>query len=200
MQPWKTISRQVVREFGKFLTVEVHQIELPDGRRLDNWPWLVSPHFVLVLLRTVDGRFVIFRQTKYAVKGTSLAPVGGHIEEGERPLAAARREALEETGYVAARWVSLGRFVVNGNHGNGGAHLYLGLDARRTTAPSGGDLEEQKLLLLTRRQLETALDRHQFKVLAWCALILQALRYLDQKEKSSPCSKPASSTRTSTRY
>ena len=183
MQQWKTVSRTVIKQFGKFLTVEAHEIELPDGNRIGDWPWLVSPHFVLVLLRDTDGRFVVFRQTKYAVKGTSLAPVGGHIEEGERPLVAAKREALEDTGYVAARWISLGDFVVNGNHGNGGAHLYLGLDARRKAAPSGGDLEEQEILLLTRRQLETALDRGAFKVMAWNALILQALRYLDKKQR-----------------
>jgi ADP-ribose pyrophosphatase len=183
MQPWKTVSRTVTQRFGKFLTVEVHEIELPDGRRIGDWPWLISPSFVLVLLRTTDGRFVIFRQTKYAVKGVSLAPIGGHIEAGEKPLAAAKREALEETGYRASRWVSLGDFVVNGNHGNGAAHFFLALDARRQCAPSGGDLEEQKLLLLTRRQLETALDRREFKVLAWHALIAQALRYLEKQEK-----------------
>jgi ADP-ribose pyrophosphatase len=198
MQQWKTVSRTVIKQFGKFLTVEAHEIELPDGNRIGDWPWLVSPHFVLVLLRDTAGRFVIFRQTKYAVKGTSLAPVGGHIEEGERPLVAAKREALEETGYVAARWISLGSFVVNGNHGNGGAHLYLALDARHKCAPSGGDLEEQKMLLLTRRQLETALDHRKFKTLAWNTLILQALRYLDKKEKPQ-CSRPVSSTRKSTR-
>lgn len=198
MQQWKTVSRTVIKQFGKFLTVEAHEIELPDGNRIGDWPWLVSPHFVLVLLRDAAGRFVVFRQTKYAVKGTSYAPVGGHIEDGEKPLLAAKREALEETGYTAARWISLGSFVVNGNHGNGGVHLYLALDAGRKTTPSGGDLEEQEMLLLTRRQLEAALDRGEFKVMAWNALILQALRHLDKKEKPT-CSKPASSTRKSTR-
>jgi ADP-ribose pyrophosphatase len=198
VQPWKTVSRTVIKQFGKFLTVEAHEVELPDGHRIPDWPWLASPHFVLVLVRDTAGRYVVFRQTKYAVKGTSYAPVGGHIEDGEKPLVAAKREALEETGYVAKRWISLGHFVVNGNHGNGGAHFYLALDARRHAAPSGGDLEEQEILLLTRRQLEQALDRGAFKVMAWHALILQALRHLDKKEKNS-CSKPASSTRRSIR-
>jgi len=181
MQQWKTVSRTVIKRFGKFLTVEAHEIELPDGNRIGDWPWLVSPHFVIVLLRTTAGRFVVFRQTKYAIKGTSLAPVGGHIEDGERPLVAAKREALEETGYTAARWISLGDFVANGNHGNGGAHIYLALDARRKCAPSGGDLEEQELLLLTRRQLETALDHGEFKTMSWTTGIVLALRYLDRQ-------------------
>ena len=198
MQPWKTVSRKVTQQFGKFLTVEAHEIELPDGRRIHNWPWLVSPDFVLVLPRTADGRFLVFRQTKYAVKGLTLAPVGGHVDHGEKPLAAAKRETLEETGYTAAKWIHLGSFVLHANRGGGHGHLYLALDARRQCAPHADDLEEQELLFLTRRQLETALDRHEFKVLAWSALIAQALRYLDNKEKP-PCSKPASSTRKSTR-
>jgi len=198
VKPWKTVSRKVVQQFGKFLTVEAHEIELPDGRRLQNWPWLISPDFVLVLPRATDGRFVLFRQTKYAVQGVTLAPVGGHVDDGEQPLAAAKRETLEETGYTAARWIHLGSYVIHSNRGGGHGHLYLALNARRQCAPHADDLEEQELLFLTRRQLETALDRHKFQVLAWNMLIIQALRHLDKKENPS-CSRPASSTRKSTR-
>jgi hypothetical protein len=43
MQPWKTVARRAIHQFGKFLTVEAHEIELPDGRRLKDRPWLVAP-------------------------------------------------------------------------------------------------------------------------------------------------------------
>jgi len=198
MKPWKTISRKVVQRFGKFLTVEVHEIELPDGRRITNWPWLVAPDFVLVLARRTDGKFLCFRQTKYAVKGVTLAPVGGYVDDGEAPLAAAKRELLEETGYVAPRWIHLGSHATHANRGGGRGHFYLALDTRWKCERNADDLEEQQLLLLSRRRLERALDHHEFKVLAWSALVAKALRYLEKKEKS-PCSKPASSTRRSTR-
>ena len=183
MQLWKTVSRKVVQRYGKFLTVETHEIELPDGRRLKNWPWLVAPDFALVLARTTAGRFLCFRQTKYAVKSLTLAPVGGHVEPGETPLAGAKRELLEETGYTAARWVHLGSFAAHANRGGGAGHLYLALDARRRAAPTADDLEEQELLLLIRRQLETALDNGEFKVLAWVTGIALALRYLDRPRR-----------------
>jgi len=38
------------------------------------------------------------------------------------------------------------------------------------------DLEEQELVLLTRPELETALARAEFKVLAWAATIALAIR------------------------
>jgi len=183
MQLWKTVSRKVVQRYGKFLTVESHEIELPDGRRLKNWPWLIAPDFVLVLARTTGGKFLCFRQTKYAVKSITLAPVGGHVETGEPPLVAAKREFLEETGYTAAKWVALGSFVAHANRGGGSGHLFLALDARYKCAPTADDLEEQVLLQLTRRQLETALDHGEFKTLAWTTGIAMALRYLDRKRR-----------------
>ena len=182
MQPWKTISRKVVQQFGKFLTVEVHEIELPDGRVIKDWPWLVSPDFALVLARTTEGKFLCFRQTKYAVKGETFAPVGGHIDPGEEPLVAAKRELLEETGYVATEWHIVGEGVAHGNRGGGSGYLYLALNASRQCASNADDLEEQELLLLTRAELEAALDCGEFKTLAWAAVIALALRYLDQHQ------------------
>ena len=181
MQPWKTVSRQVTQTFGKFLTVEVHEIELPDGRRIHNWPWLVAPDFAVVMAQAEDGRYLFFRQTKYAVKGVTLAPVGGHVDEGEKPLAAAKRELLEETGYLATKWISLGTYAGHANRGGGYGHLYLALNARYKCPPHADDLEEQELLLLTRQEVEAALDKNKFKALSWVALIVLALRRIDRK-------------------
>ena len=178
MQPWKTLSRSVLCRPNAFLTVEMHHLELPDGRQIDDWPWLVTPDFVNVLARTEEGRFVCFRQTKYAVEGTSLAPVGGLIEPGEAPLAAAKRELLEETGYAAGEWRPLGSYAVDANRGNGIAHLFLALNARPERPPQPGDLEEQRLLLLSREELDAALRAGEFKVLAWATNIALALAAL----------------------
>jgi ADP-ribose pyrophosphatase len=180
MQPWKTLHRRILCQPNKFLTVEAHELELPDGRRIGDWPWLIMPDYANVLARTVDGRFPCFRQTKYAVRGISLAPVGGFLEPGEDPLHAAQRELREETGYTAPIWHPLGSRVVDANRGAGTAHFFLALDAVPTGAPEPDDLEQQDLLLLTQGELEAALDRGEFKVLAWAAVVALGLRRLPQ--------------------
>lgn len=183
MQPWKTLSRRVLCQPNQFLTVEIHQLELPDGRRIDDWPWLITPDYANVLARTVDGRFLCFRQTKYAVQGTSLAPVGGFIEPGEEPLAAAQRELLEETGYVAPTWRALGSYPVDANRGAGTAHLFLALDAQLKQPPVPGDLEEQHLMSLTHEELEEGLETGAFKVLAWTTVVALGLASIQR----NPC-------------
>src|SRR5512139_758603 len=112
MQPWKTISRRVVLEQPPFLTVEEHEVELPDGRVIPDWPWIITPNFINVVAVTTEGKCLLFRQGKYALDDLSLAPVGGYLESGEEPLSAARRELLEETGYTATGWTDLGRYTM----------------------------------------------------------------------------------------
>jgi ADP-ribose pyrophosphatase len=179
MQTWKTLSRRTVLDHGRFLAVEEHAVELPDGRVISGWPWVVMPDYVNVVAVTEEDKFVCFRQTKYAVEGTSLAPVGGYLEPGEDPLAAAQRELLEETGYEAADWIDLGHYGVDGNRGAGTASFFLALGARRVAEAKIDDLEEQELMLVDRSEVEAALLSGEFKVLPWMASVALALLYLE---------------------
>jgi 8-oxo-dGTP pyrophosphatase MutT (NUDIX family) len=178
LKSWKTKTRQTILNNHPWLTIERHTVELPDGRLLPDWPWIITPDYVDVVAVTEEGQFLCFRQVKYAIKGTTLAIVGGFVDEGEQPLAAAQRELLEETGYESRDWVPLGSYLVDPNRGIATGHFFLARGARFVTAPVAKDLEEQELLFLTREQIESALDRGDFKVMAWAAAIAIALRLL----------------------
>jgi ADP-ribose pyrophosphatase len=175
MQQWKTLASERVVEFGKYLTVERRTIELPDGRTIPDWPWLIMPDYINVVAVTDDDQFICFRQVKYAVDGTSLAVVGGYLEPGEEPLAAAQRELREETGYAAREWISLGRYAVDANRGAGAGQSFLARGAQYVGGIIADDLEEQELLLLSRAEVETALVNGEFKVMPWTTAIALAL-------------------------
>jgi ADP-ribose pyrophosphatase len=182
MQPWKTLSRRTILDRGEFLKVESHTVELPDGQIIPDWAWIITPDYVIVVALTEANEFLCFRQTKYAIDGTSLAPVGGYLDPGEDALPAAQRELREETGYEAPNWVALGRYVVDGNRGAGVAHFFLARRARWVAPAVADDLEEQQLLRLSRAEVEKALLDGAFKGLPWAAAIVMALFWLDREQ------------------
>ena len=175
MKQWKTLSKKNILTHSAYLQVEEHTLQLPDGQIIEDWPWVITPDYVNIAVITESSHFLCFKQTKYAVQGISLAPVGGYIDIDELPLQAAQRELLEETGHTAPDWQSLGQYAVDGNRGAGTAHFFLAQNAHQTASINADDLEEQELVSLTRSELEQALAQGQFKVLPWASVMALAL-------------------------
>mgnify|MGYP001765556549 FL=1 len=175
MEPWQTLSSRLIFEQQPWIRVEARDLQLPDGQLIRDWIWLDTPNFVIVAAQDPESRFLVFEQTKYAVQGVTLAPVGGYIRPGEDPLAAAQRELKEETGCEAKDWTFLGAFATDANRGNGTGFYYLARGASQTGPVDSDDLEEQHLLLLTPAELKQALLDARVKVITWQACLAMAL-------------------------
>jgi 8-oxo-dGTP pyrophosphatase MutT (NUDIX family) len=70
--------------------------------------FLRTSDYVSILATTTDGSVLLVRQHRPAVGGNTLELPSGHVEDGELPEAAARRELAEETGYGAKTFELLG--------------------------------------------------------------------------------------------
>ena len=148
---------------------------MPDGRVRDGFHRIDLPNFAVVVPVTSDRRFVMIREYKPAVDRVSLNTPAGGLGPGEAPLDGARRELVEETGYTAERWRALGSFVVDGNAGCGRAHLFLALDAVRSTAPRLDETEEIEVVLLEEAVLRRALEAGEITMLPAAAAVGLAL-------------------------
>jgi len=153
---------------------------------IPDWSWIITPDAIVVLTRLENGKFLVFRQRKYAVNGISYAPVGGMLEPEEEPLSAAKRELLEEMGCQAGAWIPLGSFIMDASHGVAMIHLFLALKARKVAIPISDDLEDQELLILDRNELSRALFSGKFKEITWSAVVSLALNYLSQGNHDLP--------------
>jgi len=60
-----------------------------------------------------DPQIVMEVQYRHAAKEYLLEVPAGKLEEGEDPLAGAKRELLEETGFRAARWRKMVRYFAS---------------------------------------------------------------------------------------
>src|ERR1017187_4097320 len=90
----KTIYR------GRIVELKVDRVIEPGGVETTR-EVVCHPGSVVVLPHLPDGRLILVRQYRYAVKESLWELVAGGIERGETPRQSARRELLEEAGYRA---------------------------------------------------------------------------------------------------
>jgi 8-oxo-dGTP pyrophosphatase MutT (NUDIX family) len=67
--------------------------------------------YVSVVAVTADGQMLLVRQYRPVVEHETIELPSGHVDAGESPEQAARRELLEETGFVAGSLEHLGTLV-----------------------------------------------------------------------------------------
>ncbi len=108
-------SRVVYR--GKIFHVRREIVEepaLPGGRKSRQREVLreIVAHRGSVAVFPVlpNGRVLLVRQYRHAARAFLWELVAGHIEPGENPLTAARRELREETGYSARHFQRMTEF------------------------------------------------------------------------------------------
>jgi ADP-ribose pyrophosphatase len=122
---------------SKWMQVMQHKIQLDEKTLIDDWLFIDYHDRINVLVEDPkslkgDTKFLIFRQTKYALEGRqSLAIVGGIIEPGEESTAAAAREVNEELG-LDCQFHFLGRFRTDVNRGMGWVNSFIAHDCEKT--------------------------------------------------------------------
>ncbi|MGA9467468.1 MAG: NUDIX hydrolase [Exiguobacterium marinum] len=94
-----TIEREVIYQ-GKIFDVEKHVVSLPNGNTSVR-ELVYHNGAVAVLVVDESEKIVMVEQYRKAFESMSLEIPAGKLEKGEEPLASAKRELEEETGYTA---------------------------------------------------------------------------------------------------
>jgi ADP-ribose pyrophosphatase len=92
---------------GRLLHAFRDTVRLPDGSEATR-EFVVHPGAVMMIPLLNDGRLVLERQFRYPMGRVMIEFPAGKLDVGEDPLTCAKRELLEETGYVAREWARAG--------------------------------------------------------------------------------------------
>ncbi|MGA9532474.1 MAG: NUDIX hydrolase [Anaerolineales bacterium] len=179
MESWKTVDSRLLLDRSPWLRVHADDVQLPDGRVVEDYLRLETPDFVVIVPEDSTGRIGLVRSYKRGPDQVDLQPPAGMIEAGESPLAAGQRELLEELGCRADEWRSLGRYVLAGNMRGGYAYVFLATGCDTVAEPDSGDLEEQQVIWMERSQIERIWRNGQLAQLGSAAALGLAFSHLD---------------------
>jgi 8-oxo-dGTP pyrophosphatase MutT (NUDIX family) len=153
--PWQTVAgHQVYR--NPWITVTEYAVIRPDGT--PGIYGVVDPgHNASVVALDADGQVWLANEYVYPVHDYVLKVASGKVEDGEEPLAAARRELAEELGIVAERWTLLGAYYTSSGISPQTSHLYLARDLTIGEARREGTEDITRLRVPLRAAVDASL-------------------------------------------
>ncbi len=104
--PW-IIKETILKYKNPWIEVKEDQVIRPDGKPGIFGVIEMKPG-ISVLALDEEGFVYLTAEFHYAVGRESIEVVSGAIDEGEKPIEAAKRELEEELGIQAEDWIDLG--------------------------------------------------------------------------------------------
>lgn len=126
---WKKL-RETHTKVG-YRTIVNKFFEMPDGKEAE-FNIIDSSGAAGVIALTKDNHVIIAKQYRPGPERVMDELPGGAIDPGESPLAAAKRELLEETGYTPGEMIHLAT-IARDAYMNGLWHYYLALDCEESS-------------------------------------------------------------------
>lgn len=158
---WKIITSEYLIE-RPWATVRRDVCEMPNGTKVPEYYVLEYPDWVNVVAQTKAGEFILVQQYRHGAGKEFLEIPGGVIDPGETPLQGAKREMLEETGYVFEQFTELCRLYPNPATSNNCTITYLATGGMKVAEQSLDTQEEIEVLLVSQTALMAMLDQQAF--------------------------------------
>ncbi len=127
----KTLSSELVYN-GSFLKVHKDSSLLIDGSKVTREN-VIHPGAAMIIPVFLDGSILLERQYRYAVGKHCIEFPAGRAEVGETPISTAKRELVEETGYLAETWVPRGVIHPGVGYTNEEIHIFIAQNLKMTS-------------------------------------------------------------------
>ncbi len=161
-QKWKVFQSEYLHK-EPWLTVRKERLELPNGNIAPEYYVLEYPNWVNIIAITKEKQFIIVKQYRHGIQETCLELCAGVCEkEDESPLASAKRELLEETGYGNGTWTEFMRVAPNASANNNYSYCFIAENVEKICGQALEDSEDITVHFLSFAEMKTALENGEF--------------------------------------
>lgn len=143
---WKKIDSEELVS-SRWVGVTKERIQLPNGEIIEDFYKIKVSNASAVIALTEENHIILKSEYRYCYNRELIELPSGVFEEYETdPLAVAKRELLEETGYTSDEWVYLGETIENSAKLTNTIYLYLARNCRKVSDQHLDKTEEIKVL------------------------------------------------------
>lgn len=175
---WTVLGSEELLHAPPYVTVTRERVRTESGAEISDFYRVDLAPFVVCVPQTTNGRIITLWQYKHGPRRYGLTFPAGYVDAGEDPEEACARELMEETGYHASDWRSLGRYVDHGNQRGSIGSYYFASGCEIAGHPDSGDLEEMELRLMTVDEVDAAFDAGEISIIHHVAVWCLARRFL----------------------
>lgn len=157
----------------------------PDGSVFEPFYSYSRRDFVVIVASDVDGNYICVRQFRQGIKEVTTEFPAGGIERtdgreygsgrgssvAEDALEAAKRELLEETGYVSEDWSFLLTVPSNATIADNYAHIFMARNCRKFGDQNLDETEFLNVRIYSEDEIKDMIDKGNFQqaihIMAW---------------------------------
>ena len=188
LQQYKKELKTVRFEKGcesRFLKIEPYRCILQNGRVLKREKIVKNGRdgsAAIILPITQEGKAIVNVEPRVFTKETvAVGLPAGYIEQNESPEDAAKRELLEETGYVPKELIPLGSFYQDEGISGAKNHYFLAFGCEKVTDQSLDEDEIVKYLLVDIQDVEELLESGYMNGLNSAVTVERSKNYLKKR-------------------
>lgn len=152
MEKWKTDRSETLLD-TEWVKVCKDSVRLPNGQEIDDFYTVTIRDAAAIVAVDEKGNLILKNEYRYCYGRSLIEVPAGTFEADETDgLAVAKRELLEETGYVSDDWHYLGATVESSAKLTNYMHIYFANHCRKVSGQHLDATEELDVLVVPLKQ------------------------------------------------
>ena len=164
---------------GRVIRLVNRDLVLPNGRNT-TYSIVEHPGAVAIVPVFENGDVILLKQFRPSIGAEIYEIPAGTLEEGEAPLATAKREIVEETGFKARSWEKIAEFYTAPGFCTELMHVFVA----KGLSPAHAEGDADEILKPIRMSLAKALEMVRRKKVRDAKSIAGLLIYHGQRRKA----------------
>ena len=145
---WKVKNSKKIVD-SDWVKVRCDSVDLPNGTSIDDFYVVTIKEASAIVALDTEENIILKSEYRYTYGEDLIEVPAGGFEKGERDgLSVAKRELLEETGYVSDEWQFLGSTVESSAKLTNHMNIYFANNCRKVSSQKLDETEELNVMVV----------------------------------------------------